>query len=243
MKTIFASLLMVFTSWQVAADHHEMEGHQVPEISYIGFNMLKADHKAHRVAAFKNYINTIKPIMERHGHTLHVYKVDHANAPEHAADFVTFGTAPTQEAFQAFFADPEFQHAFPTLVENIDQHFVTFLDKPIVPDVQDHGHVQLTLDWLKPMDDGRRALFGEHRHQLVGLGAHRGAMLTHHARGVMASTGLTDDVAPSDPPSLVSLWHMADAHAFLDSGDVKKLNQELSEFSQQYLAFWISPAN
>lgn len=243
MRLFLSSLLLVFGTLTVAADHHETGEHAQPAISYIGFNMLKGDHKEHRIATFKDYIATIKPIMERHGHTLHVYKVDHANTEEHAADFITFGTAPSQDAFRAFFADAEFQHAFPKLVENIDQHFVTFLDKPIVPIAHDHGHVQLTLDWLKPMDDGMRAAFAEQRHKLVGMGAHRGAKLESHAKGTMASTGLAADVAPSDPPSLVSMWHMADAHGFLDNEEVRKLNHDLAGFANQQLSFWISPAH
>ncbi|MBO6505648.1 MAG: hypothetical protein JJ850_07960 [Kordiimonadaceae bacterium] len=242
MKSIFASLLLMVLSLQAAADHHEAQEHSSPAISYIGFNKLKADHKAHRIAAFKDYIKTIKPIMERYGHTLEVYKVDHANIPEHAADFVTFGTAPSQEAFQSFFADTEFQRAFPTLVENIDQHFVTFLDVPIVPEKRDHGHYQLTMDWLKPMDDGMTAAYAEKKHQLMGLAAHAGAQQTHHAKGTMASVGLTDDLSPEEPPTLVTLWHMTDPHGFLDQDKVRDLNTSLAEFSNQQMVFWISPA-
>lgn len=243
MKSIFASLLVLFASLHVAADHHATNEHHQPQVSYLGFNMLKADHKAHRVKAFKDYIKTIRPIMEKYGHTLDVYKIDHANMPDHAADFVTFGTAPSQAAFQAFFADTEFQHAFPQLVENIEQHFVTFLDTPIVPEAHDHGHLQLSMNWLKPMDEGMRTAHRIQSHQLIGLGAHSGARQTHYAHGTLASVGLTDDVAPEQPPTTVTLWHMTDPHGFLDQDKVKDLTRSLADFSSQLMVFWISPAD
>ena len=236
------ALLTVLLSLSWASSAQEGGHHGGPQVSYIGFNTLKADHKAHRVEAFKNYIATIKPIMERYGHTLDVYKVDHNSDPDHPVDFITFGTAPSQQAFQAFFGDAEFQHAFPTLVENIGGHFVTFVDSVVVPEKRHGGYTMLSLDWLKDMDDGARHAFGEMDHKLASIGVHKGADRTHKATGVMASTGLTDDLAPAEAPSVVALWHMTDPHDFLEDSEVSAINRKLAEHSASYRSFWISLA-
>ncbi len=234
----FAILLISMATASVA----EEEGrHGAPQVSYIGFNTLKADHKTGRIKAFHDYIATIKPIMEKYGHTLSVYKVDHNSDPEQPVDFITFGTAPDQQAFGAFFGDKEFQQAFPTLVENIDAHFVTFASSLVVPERRHGGHTMISLDWLKEMDDGARHAFGAAEHKLLTLGSEKGATRTHHAMGTRASTGLARDIAETEAPSAISVWHMTDPHSFLDDAAVRELNQQLAHHTEAYRSFWISP--
>lgn len=239
----FVTILLGVSFASSAQDHGQsnQQGVHRPQISYIGFNTLKTDHKPDRVTAFKDYVDTITPIMERYGHTLDVYRVDHNSDPEHPVDFITFGTAPTQEAFQAFFADAEFQQAFPTLVGIIGRHYVTFVGSPVVPERVHGGYTQLTLDWLKPMDDGLRSVFGGMEERLLSLGHDKGARRTHRAGGTLASTGLTDDLAPAEAPTVVSLWHMTDPHAFLENDSVSALNKRMAGHSKQFRSYWISP--
>ena len=49
--------------------------------------------------------------MARHGLTLDVFSVSHASGDAYPADAITFGTAPDQQSFIAFFSDPDYQAA------------------------------------------------------------------------------------------------------------------------------------
>ncbi len=238
--TILCSLLAFSASAQhdgkTAADH-------APQVSYIGFNTLKSDHKAANVKAFLGYIKTITPLMEAHGMTLDVYKVDHSSDPEKPVDFITFGTAKDQQSFQAFFANADFQKAFPTLVGVIDAHFVSFVDGPVTPEKNHEGYTQLSLDWLKSTDDGTMEQVAALNHKIEGIAAHHGARQTHRVAGQFASTGLTDDIAPAEAPTIVSVWHMNDPHGFLEHSEVSKLNKQAAENSKMFRSYWISPAS
>lgn len=243
MKILAIIALMFGLAGSTSANQHKATNEAAPLVSYIGFNTLKADHKKDRIAAFREYVKTIKPIMAEYGMTLDVYKVDAASDTHHPVDFITFGTAVDQQSFQAFFGDAKFQEAFPTLVHNIEAHFVTFVDRPVVPEQRHGGYTQLSLDWLKHSDDGAMGVFAALEHDVAAIGAHKGAQQTHRAAGVMASTGLTDDVAPAKAPTFVSLWHMEDPHAFLEDEKVSALNKKLAEHSETYRSFWISVAD
>lgn len=210
-----------------------------PPVAYIGFNTLKSDDKAAHVETFDDYVRAITPIMRRHGMTLSVYKVDHSD-PAHPADFITFGTAKDQASFQAFFTDAEFQAEFPKLVGIIDSHFVTFTDRAVVPAPAHHTYTRLTLDWLRDSGDAAFTQVAAIEHDVAPFAkAHRAAR-THHARGLFASTGLADDVAPFEAPSLVSLWQIPDPHGFLEDPGVRSLNDHLSGHFKETRTYWIS---
>ncbi len=240
MKLFKTLLLVAFASMAAYAADHHVGTNDHAQVSYIGFNTLKSARKGQNVEKFLQYVATIKPIMEAHGQTLDVYSVDHNSDPSMPVDFITFGTAKDQQSFQAFFANSEFQAAFPTLVGIIEQHFVTFLDKPVVPQRTDSGYTQLSLDWLKAVEGNTYEEMRKLDHQLMELGAGKGATKTHQAAGVIASTGLTDDLAPATAPSIVSVWRMEDPHAFLEDDTVTALNKKMAQYSETFRSYWIS---
>lgn len=242
-------IMMVF--WFVGMVPVHGQGHEpgegraaasggVPQISYIGFNTLKPETKSRNVGIFVDYIATIKPIMTKHGMTLDVYRVDHSSMSEMPVDFITFGTAPDQKSFQSFFANPDFQAAFPKLVSIIEEHFVTFVDKPLIPEPNAKGYTQLSLDWLKSTDDMTMQALHDLDVRIAALGRKIGARRTHRVAGLMASTGLTDDVSPAEPPNVVSVWHMMDPYAFLDDGEVGELSAHAKLNFKMSRSYWIS---
>lgn len=241
MQKILFFLAVLLTIFPASAQHHEdAVAGSAPEVSYIGFNTLKADHKAANIEAFHKYISIIKPIMMAQGMTLDVYKVDHASDPEIPVDFITFGTAKDQQSFQAFFTNQEFQKAFPTLVGIIESHFVTFVDGPATPEKVQGGYTQLSLDWLKSTEDVVMKQVAELDHKINSIAAHHGATQTHRVAGQFASTGLTDDIAPAEAPTIISVWHMKDPHGFLEHSEVSKLNKQVAENSKMFRSYWIS---
>ena len=242
MKKILVAVLWSLLAVSASAQHHEEAStDHGPQVSYIGFNTLKSNHKAANVAAFHEYIRAIKPLMTAQGMTLDVYKVDHNSDPAGPVDFITFGTAKDRQSFQAFFANEDFQRAFPTLVGIIEAHFVSFVDGPVIPEKIHGGYTRLSLDWLKSTDDDMLKRIAEINHKVEEIAAHHGARQTHRVAGQFASTGLTDDIAPAEAPNVVSLWHMKDPHDFLEHSDVSKLNKQAAEMSKMYRSYWISP--
>jgi len=157
-------------------------------------------------------------------------------------DFITFGTAKDQQSFQAFFANEDFQKAFPTLVGITENHFVSFVDSPVIPEKVHGGHTQLSLDWLKSTDKAMMKQVAVLNHKVEGIAAHHGARQTHRVAGQFASTGLTDDIAPAEAPTIVSVWHMKDPHGFLEHSEVSRLNKQAAENSKMFRSYWISPA-
>ena len=244
MQKILLSFFCSLFAFSAGAQYQEKPTiDHAPQVNYIGFNTLKSDHKAANVKTFLEYIKTITPLMEAQGMELAVYKVDHNSDPEKPVDFITFGTAKDQQSFQAFFANEDFQKAFPTLVGVIEAHFVSFIDSPVIPEKIHGGHTQLSLDWLKSTDDNTMEQVAELNHRIEGIAAHHGARQTHRVAGQFASTGLTDDIAPAEAPSIVSVWHMKDPHGFLEHSEVSKLNKKAAENSKMFRSYWISPAN
>jgi len=240
MKKVFLSFVCFLLSVSVSAQHDADQESDAPQVSYIGFNTLKADNKAANIEAFHNYISTIKPIMTAHGMTLDVYKVDHTSNPERAVDFITFGTATTQQSFQGFFANEDFQQAFPTLVGIIENHFVTFVDGPVIPEKHHEGYTQLLLDWNKSSDVKTMTTIVGLESKKRSIAARHGAQQTHRVSGQVANTGLTDDIAPAEAPTSVSVWHMKDPHGFLEHAEVSKLNKQLAKHSKMFRSYWIS---
>lgn len=240
MKKILFAVLMPLLALSVSAQHSQKPFE--PQVNYIGFNTLKTNNKAANVAAFHAYIRIIKPLMMAQGMTLDVYKVDHNSDPLRPVDFITFGTAKDQQSFQAFFENADFQKAFPTLVGIIDAHFVTFVDGPVIPEEIHGGYTQLSLNWLNSSEGESLRRVAEINHKIEAIATHHDARLTHRVAGQFASTGLTDDIAPAEAPSIVSLWHMKDPHEFLEHSQVSKLNKQAAEMSKMFRSYWISSA-
>lgn len=243
MKQVFWAFVCLLFSFSVSAQHGADRESDVPQVSYIGFNTLKTDNKQANIEAFHKYVSIIKPIMMAQGMTLDVYKVDHASDPEQPVDFITFGTAKTQQSFQDFFANEDFQRAFPTLVSIIENHFVTFVDGPVILEKHNDGYTQLSLDWHKATDAQTMKVVAALEHKINSIAVHHGAKQTHRVSGQVASTGLTDDIVPAEAPTFVSVWYMKNPHGFLEHSEVSKLNKQLAEHSKMFRSYWISAAD
>ncbi len=240
MKKILLALLIPLLALTASAQNSEEPFK--PQVSYIGFNTLKADNKAVNVAAFQAYIRIIKPLMVAQGMTLDVYKVDHNSDPKMPVDFITFGTAKDQKSFQAFFENTDFQKAFPTLVGIIEAHFVTFVDGPVIPEKTHGGYTQLSLDWLNSNEGENLRRVAEINHKVEAIAPHHGARQTHRVVGQFANTGLAGDIAPAEAPNIISLWHMKDPHEFLEHSEVSALNKKVAKMSKMSRSYWISLA-
>ncbi|NVJ99548.1 MAG: hypothetical protein HWE25_15455 [Alphaproteobacteria bacterium] len=235
-------LLLILTSLLLSmsglkADDMPTNGHQ---IHYIGFNSLKADNKPAHDKAFRDYIHALTPIMAKHGLTLQVFKVAHQSADQ-KVDYISFGTAPDQATFQKFFTDPAFHAIFPALVGALDHHFVTFTDGPFMPKAHAKGHQLLSVSWLNdPADaslkavekllESGEAIWARHNTQ---------AIIMRH--GVMASTGLADDVEMVAAPNLVEIWEVGDAHGLFDDPDFTKLEKAVKTHVQEARSYWLEP--
>lgn len=238
MKKTLLTMVLLF-SWVVMPASAQAQETTKPIINYIGFNTLKSDNKQVHHAAFHRYVTAVLPIMAKYGMALKVFRVEHNSNPEMPVDFITFGTAPDQEKFQAFFQDKDFQAQFPNLVNAIGAHFVTFNDQTIMPSGQ-RADMQLALEWLSEKTPESEQKMAQINDTLVQLGRSMGATQTHLATGVLASVGLSNDVMPVEPPTSVSVWQMTDPHGFLESKEVQSLNKELSEILREYRTYWIT---
>ena len=143
MKTPFRGCLSVVLSALFLAPAHAGE-----TIHYIGFNQFVADHAADGSRVFNDYVHLLRPIMSRYGMTVDAYNVLHGGTEQLAADVVTFGSAPDEESFQAFFADPEFQEIFPMLAGALAGRQVIFTSDAFAPTGQESGHTLLSLNWV-----------------------------------------------------------------------------------------------
>ncbi|MEO1136264.1 MAG: hypothetical protein AAFW68_06585 [Pseudomonadota bacterium] len=211
-----------------------------PEIHYIGFNDFIDDEAANADQVFSDYVETITPIMARYGLTLEAYRVVHANASGLAADAITFGAAPDQASFAAFFADPEFQAAFPKLVGVIEDHTVIFVDD-LLPAAPDHAPAMLRLYWLQEDRAENRAKIAEAQKVLGEARASFGVEVLGVRSGLMANRGLGGEIEAVAPPDMISLTTFGDAHGYFDDPRVKSVAQEIDGLVRDDGAFWIGP--
>ena len=210
-----------------------------PQINYVGLNDF-IDDLDNADEIFSAYIETIKPIMARHGLTLQTYHVVHAVSDDITADAITFGTAPDQESFQAFFADPDFQMAFPELVGIIENHTVIFTSRPFSPKHENgerdtllnlqwvDGNVEENIEKLREIDAG---LTSKKRRFDVSDDA--------EARGALANRGLAAELLEIPAPHVLSVTSYRDAHGYFDNETVKTAHGKAREFLSQTSAFWI----
>ena len=213
-----------------------------PTINYVGFNYFKSDQLAQNKKIFSDYIEKLVPIMDRHGMTLETYRVAHGGSDFLKAHAITVGTAPSQESFAGFAADPDFHEIFPTLVGIIEAHTVVFSEDVIEPVSRDEsGHLLLATAWLK---EGRADSLEALLKLEQGTAAERqkfGVELQVRTVGVMASRGLTDDLESITPPDVMALWRVNDAHGYFDASKVQDFTGRSQKYFEEHTSFWLQP--
>lgn len=211
------------------------------KIHYVGFNdFLDTNDNAEQV--FKKYTEAITPIMERHGLTLITYKVTHSLSDHISADAITFGTAPDQERFAAFFADPDFQAAFPDLVGIIDEHVIVFTDGHFMPsEVTPERDTLLQLYWFASDAATGVNAFRESEAGLANLKSRYGVTDDAESHGVMVNRGLAGEITSEEPPHLMTIGGYRHAHAYLEHPTVEMARKEIEEKLEKSSAFWIKP--
>ena len=214
---------------------------QQPQINYIGFNDF-VDSELDAEDIFSTYIDTIEPIMAKHGLTLETYRVTHALSDHIPADAITFGTAPDQESFQAFFADPDFQAVFPDLVSVIQNHVVVFTDAPFAPDgTSAIQPMMLRMHWIRePLESNRASLLALDA-PLQGLKDRHGVGQIGEGRGVSANEGLAGEIKEIPAPHVLTLRTFRDAHAYLEAPAVEAAYEKAEEYVKTSSVFWIEP--
>lgn len=213
------------------------------EIHYIGFNKFETQDVTNSGNAFNEYIRQLTPIMSRYGMTVQSYDVVHGGSDALDADVVTFGSARSQESFQAFFQDPEFQRIFPMLIGALSEHQVIFTGRPFAITGKDNGHTLLSLNWVKG-DPGqtlaRLNMLNEGISQVFDT---YGVRQIAKASGVMSSRGLAGEVIQTSPPELLELWSMDNAHGFFDDPLVKAASEDAENLVLHSESFWLKPRN
>jgi len=234
MKLFFRGCLSV-----VLSAFFLVPAHAGDTIHYIGFNQFIADHAADSGRVFDDYIHQLRPIMSRYGMTVDAYDVLHGGTEQLAADVVTFGSAPDQESFQAFFADPEFQEIFPMLAGALGGHQVIFTSDAFALTGREPGHTLLSLNWVDGDAAEGVAKLQDLNHRISPVFDRYGAHQIAHTAGVMASRGLAAEVTATTPPQLLELWSISDAHGFFDDPLVQASNKEAELLLTRSESFWL----
>jgi hypothetical protein len=208
------------------------------EVHYIGFNKFNAQQRETSARAFDNYTRDLRPIMARHGMTLQVYSVVHGASKEIEADAITFGTAPDQQSFQAFFQDPDLQAIFPTLVAALSRHQVVFTAGEFNPEHSGTDALLLQMDWFDESPSNGmqyQALLEQYAPVIAKYGVRRLAS----SKGIMSNLGLAGEIVARPAPQAMELWSMQDAHGFFDDPKVKQTNHKISALVTRSEAFWL----
>jgi hypothetical protein len=208
-------------------------------IHYIGFNKFGDDPKIDSSRLFDDYIVQLRPIMTRYGMTLEAYDVVHGGSEQLSADVLTFGSAPDQAAMQAFFSDPEFQEAFPMLVDAVSDHQVIFTAEAFAVDRQAAGHTLLSLNWVAGETANGVQQLQELNKRVSPLFEHYDVQQTGNAVGAMSSHGLAGEITTTTPPQLLEMWSMGDAHGFFDDPQVIAVHKEAAKLVSRSEAFWL----
>lgn len=234
MKVAFRSYL--FTLLAVIAN---LPAHATDTIHYVGFNKFVADHEADSGRVFDDYIHQLRPIMARYGLTVDAYDVLHGGTEDLSADVVTFGSAPDEESFQAFFADAEFQQLFPMLVGALGDHQVIFTSEAFALTGQEAGHALLSLNWVNGDAAEGVATLQDLNHRISPVFEQYGAQQIAYTAGLMSSRGLAAEITPTVPPQLLELWSISDAHGFFDDPLVQASNKEADAMISRNESFWL----
>ena len=216
-----------------------LQAYASDNIHYIGFNKFVADNEAESSRVFDDYIHQLRPIMSRYGMTVDAFDVLHGGSAELPADVVTFGSAPDEESFQAFFADPELQEIFPMLVGALGGHEVIFTSGPFSVTGNESGHTLLSLNWvdgdatdgvsrIQALNEKTSSVFGQY-----------GVRQIDDTAGLMSNRGLAAEITPTAPPQLLELWSIRDAHGYFDDPLVQSTNKKAEAIISRSEAFWL----
>lgn len=223
MKTVLVTLLWLLASTQARADIH-----------YIGFNQFGSAPNSSE--EFSRYLSALSPIMARHGMTLTAYDVVHGGERFLSPDVVTFGSAPDEASFQAFFADEQFLSIFPTLVGALSDHQVIFTQHGLAsaPESLD---TRLELSWssLEAGSAQAIALDKKIEPELRRFDVERPLRTT----GLMSNRGLAGDLQQTTPPDQIELWTFTDAHEFMADKKVQAWFGRLRKTQTRSAVFWL----
>lgn len=180
----------------VAAASMFGEAAQAQHFNFVSFNTLR-DGAAHD---FEAYQHVVRPIMERHGgHYLSTDLVQ-VLAGHEQAQVVNIGTMGTPEQAGAFFADPEFQAAFPTLIPLLSDH-LTWSAGGALPH---SGELQ---------SGDRILLVASDSHDVVQAINHDAATeMVGHWEIAASTRGLGPDTAQEHPPGTLFIWKVTGHH-------------------------------
>ncbi len=209
------------------------------EIYYIGFNRFVTDNGTDSGVVFDDYIRELRPIMERYGMTVESYDVLHGGSDDLAADVVTFGTAPDQDSFQAFFHDPEFQQIFPRLLGALSDHQVIFTSDPFSISDREDGHTLLKLVWMGGDVTAGLARLEAINAEISPLYGRYGVELAAQTAGVLSNRGLASEVIATIPPHRLELWSIRNAHEFFDDPAVQDNHQAAEKVVSRSESFWL----
>ncbi len=214
---------------------------QPPAINYIGFNDFIDDRSVDTDKVFTEYITAILPIMERYGMTLETYRVHHSSSDSLQADAITFGTAPDQEKFAAFFADPAFQAVFPKLVGIIKGHTVVMTSGTFAPAFlrERKEDTLLSVYWFDGDATAKRGEFDRLQTSLAQKMERFGVSVQKETTGMAANEGLGAGVKAVDPPHLLTLRTFRDAHGYFDDPLVQRTRTEIHQILKTKGGFWI----
>ncbi len=220
-----------------------LSAHASDVIHYIGFNKFNAGYEADNGRVFDEYIHHLRPIMSRYGMTVDAYDVLHGGTEDLSADVVTFGSAPDEESFQAFFADPEFQQLFPMLVGALGDHQVIFTSGAFAVTLKEPGHTLLSLNWVNGDAIAGVGKLQDLNHRISPVFDQYGVRQIAHTTGVMSNRGLAAEIAQTTPPQLLELWSIRDAHGFFDDPLVQASNKESEAVVSRSESFWLRQRN
>lgn len=244
MKQLLVAIFLIigFSGHASAADSGD--GTAAGPVYYVGFNHFSEDQGAGAAQVFTDYKDAIAPIMARYGLTLKTYRVVHAQSDAIEADAITFGTAPDQQSFAAFFADPDFQAQFPKLVGIIKNHVVIFTSEPLAPKRSSPGRdTRLSLYWLKGDTNESAAALLEVDANLAGAKRAFGVTDEGEARGVFANRGLAAEITVITPPDMLMISSFRDAHGYYDDDAVEAAQAKAQHYIAGSSVFWLKEWN
>jgi len=166
---------------------------EAQNFNFVSFNTIADGQRE----TFERYSDTIAPIMHRHGaHYIQTELVE-VLAGEERAQVINIGDMGTPEQAQAFFSDPDFLEAFPTLIGALRDHLTLAPAGPL-PD----GHVLAEGDLL--------LLVATDDAHVLGRVSHRDGseMLGHWDIG-MANRGLGPTASAETAPATLAIWRLS----------------------------------
>ena len=217
------------------------DGPMSAPVYYIGFNYFTGDGGDPEVWTFSHYIEQVEPIMARYGMTLETYRVANGRTNALPAHAITFGAAPDQERFAAFFADPDFQEIFPMLTGIIENHTVIFTPEPYsLKDAEGLGETVFSVGWIKPGAEHRAAV-EDGDAQMRQVGEAYGLALLTRAAGLMANEGLAAEITEVTPPDYIELWRIEDPHGLLNDPQYKETVVKARAHVEKSASYWLAP--